>query len=77
MLKNLWYVVLDAKEVKRNKPIGVTRLSQKLVLWRDEKNQINCIYDQCCHRGASLSIGKLVENHLQCPFHGFQYDRFG
>src|SRR5665647_784619 len=77
LLKNLWYAVLDAKEVKRNKPIGVTRLSQKLVLWRDEKNQINCIYDQCCHRGASLSIGKLVENYLQCPFHGFQYDASG
>ena len=60
-VKNLWYAVLDDKEVKKNKPIGVTRLSQKLVLWRDEKNQINFIHDQYCHRGASLNKGKVVE----------------
>ena len=77
MIRDLWYAILDAKEVKRSKPIGVTRLSQKLVLWRDDKNQINCIFDQCCHRGASLSLGKVISDHLECPFHGFQYDASG
>lgn len=76
MIKNQWYAILNAKEVK-NKPIGVTRLNEKLVLWREENNQICCIFDQCCHRGASLSIGKLIHNEIECPFHGFRYDSTG
>ena len=77
MIKNQWYVVLDAKQVKKNKLLGVTRLSDKLVFWRDNQNQVHCIFDKCCHRGASLSKGKIVDNHVECPFHGFQYDASG
>lgn len=77
MIHNMWYVVLSAKEVKTNQAIGVTRLSQKLVIWRDNKNQICCIADKCCHRGASLCTGKIVDQHIQCPFHGFEYDATG
>lgn len=77
MIKNQWYAVLDSKQVKRNKLIGVTRFSEKLVFWRDNNDQVHCIFDKCCHRGASLSAGKIVHNHVECPFHGFQYDSSG
>lgn len=77
MIKNQWYAVLDSKELKKNKLIGTTRMGEKLVFWRDEDNKVNCIFDKCCHRGASLSHGKVVENHIECPFHGFQYDSSG
>lgn len=77
MIQNQWYAVLSSKQVKKNKMIGVTRLSQKLVFWRDDANEVHCIFDQCCHRGASLCTGKLVENHVECPFHGFLYDGSG
>ena len=77
MIQNQWYAVLDSKQVKKNKLIGVTRLSEKLVFWRDAENEVHCIYDKCCHRGASLCTGKLVGNHVECPFHGFLYDGSG
>jgi len=77
MIKNQWYAVLDSKQLKKNKLLGVTRLSDKLVFWRDENNEVNCIFDKCCHRGASLSAGKIIHNHVECPFHGFQYDSSG
>ena len=77
MIPNQWYAVLSSKQVKKNKLIGVTRLSEKLVFWRDEADEVHCIYDKCCHRGASLCTGTLVENHVQCPFHGFLYDGSG
>lgn len=77
MIKNQWYAVLDSKELKKNKPIGVTRFSQKLVFWRDELDNISCIFDKCCHRGASLALGKVENNHIECPFHGFKYDSSG
>lgn len=77
MIKGQWYVVLDSKQLKKNKLLGVTRLSEKLVFWRDEEGRVNCIFDKCCHRGASLSSGKLVGDHVECPFHGFRYDKSG
>ena len=77
MIKNQWYAVLDSKELKKNKLIGVTRFSEKLVLWRNENNEVNCLFDKCCHRGASLSDGKIINQRVECPFHGFQYDSTG
>lgn len=77
MIRNQWYGILDAKEVKNNKPIGVTRMGEKLVLWRSSDGTVNCIFDKCCHRGASLSEGAIIHDTVQCPFHGFAYNGSG
>lgn len=77
MIKNQWYAVLDSKQLKPGKLLGVTRCSEKLIFWRDRNNKVHCIFDKCCHRGASLSHGQIVDDHIQCPFHGFQYDPTG
>jgi len=76
MIRNQWYVVLDSKQV-RKKPIGVTRLGEKLVFWRDEAGSVNCAVDCCPHRRIALSLGEVHEGYLQCPFHGFEYDSSG
>ena len=77
MIYNMWYAVLDSKEVKKNKPFFAKRLNKNLVFWRDSNNNICCIDDKCCHRGASLSHGKICGNNVACPFHGFQFDKTG
>jgi len=76
MIKNQWYAIMESKEVK-DKPVGVIRLNEKLVLWRENSDKLNCIFDKCCHRGASLSKGIIHNNKIQCPFHGFEYDSNG
>ena len=76
MIKNQWYVVLASNEVKR-KPIGVTRLGEKLVFYRDSSGKVHCLKDRCVHRGVSLSLGQVCGDDLQCPFHGFEYDGAG
>ena len=73
MIYNQWYVILESREVTGKKPIQATRLNQVLTLWRDEKGKVCCISDKCCHRGASLSCGCLVDGKVECPFHGFQF----
>jgi phenylpropionate dioxygenase-like ring-hydroxylating dioxygenase large terminal subunit len=77
MIPNQWYVVLESKEVRRGKPIGVTRLGEKMVFWRDRQGKIVCFVDQCPHRGVAFSAGKLVGDCIQCPFHGFEFDTTG
>lgn len=76
MIKDKWYAIMNSSEVK-SKPVGVTRFNEKLVLWREDNGKLNCIYDRCCHRGASLGLGRITNNHLACPFHGFEYDGSG
>lgn len=77
MIPNQWYAVLESKEVKQGQPVGVTRMGEKLVFWRDSSGKISCLRDFCPHRGVALSAGKIIGNHLQCPFHGFEYDVTG
>ncbi len=76
MIRNQWYVVLESSEVGKN-PVGVTRLGEKLVFWRDQDNRVHAAVDRCPHRGVALSTGKILDGHLQCPFHGFEYDPTG
>jgi len=77
MIYNQWYVILESKELKKNKPLRVMRFNEQLSLWRDENNEVCCISDKCCHRGVSLSCGRIVNGKIECPFHGFLYDKSG
>jgi len=77
MIREQWYGILDSKELKGKKSIGVTRMGEKLVFWRSENGDVNCIFDKCCHRGASLSAGTVIHDKITCPFHGFAYDPCG
>lgn len=77
MIYNQWYIILESKELKKNKPLRVQRFNEHLALWRDENSNVCCIADKCCHRGVSLSCGKIINGKLECPFHGFIYDKSG
>ncbi len=76
MIRNQWYVVLETNEVG-NHPVGVTRLGEKMVFWRDQAGTVRAAVDRCPHRGVALSVGKMKDGHLQCPFHGFEFDSSG
>lgn len=77
MIRNQWYVVLDSKEVPRGKLVGVTRLGEKLVFWRDSQGKVVCLADRCPHLGASLCTGKHHGDRIACPFHAFEFDASG
>ncbi len=77
MIKNQWYAILESNEVKKGKPVGVTRMAEKLVCWRDRSGKVTVMADKCPHRGVALSIGEIKEDCIQCPFHGFEFDTSG
>ena len=76
MIPNQWYVLIESGQVK-DKPVGVTRMGEKLVFWRDDTGSVSCLRDKCPHRGVALSKGQVIEGQLECPFHGFRYDPSG
>ncbi|WP_374005881.1 Rieske 2Fe-2S domain-containing protein [Delftia lacustris] len=73
MIENsLWHPVAQAHEVV-DAPLGVQLLDQPLVLWRDPQGQVRVFVDRCPHRGARLSMGRVENGHLECPYHGWQF----
>jgi len=76
MIPKQWYVVMDSSQV-RDRPVGVVRMGEKLVFWRDNNGKLSCLRDKCAHRGVQLSKGKVLGGRLQCPFHGLEYDTAG
>jgi phenylpropionate dioxygenase-like ring-hydroxylating dioxygenase large terminal subunit len=76
MIPKQWYLVMDSTQVG-DKPVGVVRMGEKLVFWRDSSGKVSCVRDKCVHRGVQLSKGKVIGDHIQCPFHGLEYDSSG
>ncbi len=77
MIRNQWYAILESREIRRGKPVGVTRMGEKLVAWRDSRGNATVMHDLCPHRGVALSAGKLEGDCIRCPFHGFEFDPSG
>ncbi len=51
--------------------------SEPWVLFRDENGSPSCIRDQCAHRACPLSLGKVEEGRVVCPYHGWQFSGSG
>jgi phenylpropionate dioxygenase-like ring-hydroxylating dioxygenase large terminal subunit len=77
MICNQWYVILESREVGKTGLVGIERFGERLVIWRSKNGSLSCFKDVCPHRGAALSAGKIFDDTLQCPFHGFTFDHEG
>jgi phenylpropionate dioxygenase-like ring-hydroxylating dioxygenase large terminal subunit len=50
---------------------------ERAVVWTDGDGQVRAARDLCPHRRAPLSAGRVVDGHLECPYHGWAYDGTG
>jgi phenylpropionate dioxygenase-like ring-hydroxylating dioxygenase large terminal subunit len=73
---SLWHPVALTDYVL-SAPVAVTLLAQPLVLWRSADGVAHAWPDRCPHRGAQFSLGKVVNDRLECPYHGWQFDGQG
>ena len=72
-----WYAALLPREVKKGRPTVVRRFGRNWAFWRNDDGSLAAIADRCPHRGASLGQGRLIDNVLECPFHGFRFGADG
>ena len=71
-----WFIVCSSDELN-NKPLGRQLFGTPLVLFRDESRRAAALLDRCAHRNVPLSVGSVVQNQLQCAYHGWRYDGSG
>ncbi len=75
-LKNAWYVAAWSEEVEQA-PNAQTIIGEHVVLFRDTGGHVIALGDTCPHRFAPLHMGKVMGDHIQCPYHGLRFDNRG
>lgn len=68
-----WYVAARSASVRPGALHRTVVLERPLVLVRTRAGQLVALEDRCLHLGASLALGKLDDDCLVCPFHGWRY----
>jgi phenylpropionate dioxygenase-like ring-hydroxylating dioxygenase large terminal subunit len=72
-IRNRWWPVLPSRMVQTGgKPVGLTRLGEKIVLWRDHGGTIRVQADRCPHRAVPLSRGLNEGDRIRCNYHGVE-----
>lgn len=72
-----WYLAGRSAEVKAGKAHAVTIMETRLVLFRKASGELVALRDRCPHLGASLALGKVKDDCVACPFHGWTFDAAG
>ena len=75
-LRNTWYVAAWSEELGLE-PLGRKLLDREIVMFRKENGEPVAIGNMCPHRFAPLSMGKLVGDIIECPYHGLRFDSRG
>lgn len=72
-----WWALCRSQSLGSRRPLGLQRLGQRLVLWRDDAGVAHLARAGCPHRGTDLSMGRLQGGDLLCPYHGFRFGSDG
>ncbi|OAJ56545.1 hypothetical protein A6V36_33825 [Paraburkholderia ginsengiterrae] len=72
-----WYPVALSSEVERGSLIGAPFLDGRVIVYRTSDGIAHVRSAYCRHLGADLSVGRLVNDTVQCPFHFWRYDVAG
>lgn len=71
---NVWTPVAVAESLTTNAPLAVTVAGTPLVLFRGKNGAPAALLDRCPHRGVALSLGRVDQGCITCPFHGWKLE---
>jgi vanillate O-demethylase monooxygenase subunit len=76
MLRDYWYVGALAEELDRI-PLARVLLGSPVVFYRNRAGAPVALQDLCSHRRAPLSRGVVLDDEIECPYHGMRFDGGG
>jgi 5,5'-dehydrodivanillate O-demethylase len=78
LLRRYWHPVAVAGELTEEKPIKAVKiLDEELVVFRDKTGRYGLVGEHCPHRSASLAFGRVDQEGIRCPYHGWKFDGAG
>jgi len=72
-LRRCWQPVARVQDLERG-PQRAVLLGEALAVFLTESGVPAVVSDRCAHRGASLSMGEVKGEGVQCPYHGWEWD---
>ncbi len=70
-----WYPVARCEQVRKH-PVAAMLFGTPIVVFR-VAGHVASLVDRCPHRNVPLSLGRVRGPHLQCAYHGWEFDREG
>ncbi len=74
--KSEWHMVALSSDVKMNKAIARKIIGVPITVFRTKEGLV-ALYDRCPHRNYPLSKGRVVQNSIECPYHGWRFKANG
>jgi phenylpropionate dioxygenase-like ring-hydroxylating dioxygenase large terminal subunit len=76
VFRRFWYPVIEIKQLQEGAK-SFELLGEPIALWLKRDGQPVAVQDRCCHRSAKLSGGKVIDDNIRCPYHGWTYNDCG
>ncbi|CAN0450631.1 unnamed protein product, partial [Discosporangium mesarthrocarpum] len=77
ILRNIWYFGIASRDVGPGKLVHRELCGQPVVFGRTAAGEMFALRDNCPHRGAPLSAGRIKDDQVECCYHGWTFDRHG
>ncbi len=75
-LRNCWYVAGWSSELTAA-PLGRRILNEPIVLYRLSTGEPVALSGRCPHRFAPMHQGRVIDDNIQCPYHGLRFSSLG
>ena len=72
-----WFRVAASSALRPGQVLSLRYFGRDLVLFRGESGEPVLLDAHCPHLGAHLGLGRVRGDSIQCPFHGWCFDRGG
>ena len=72
-VKDIWYFAGVSGDVKPGQLTRVEIADEPITLGRKKDGSIFALRDICPHWAAPLSAGRIVEDTVECPYHGWRF----
>jgi len=74
-LRRYWMPVLQSSDLPAPDcdPFPLEIMGDKFVAFRNSRGEVGILDELCCHRQASLVMGRCEGNGIRCLFHGWKF----
>jgi phenylpropionate dioxygenase-like ring-hydroxylating dioxygenase large terminal subunit len=76
-VRNCWYVAAWSHELAVHQLFSITIINRPVLIYRKADGSLTAMADQCCHRHAPLSLGRLEGDDVRCMYHGLKFNPAG
>ncbi|MBV8594392.1 MAG: Rieske 2Fe-2S domain-containing protein, partial [Caulobacteraceae bacterium] len=75
VLRRFWQPACLSEQLPEpgSDPVKVRLLGEDLVAFRDQNGKVGVLDEYCCHRTASLLLGRVEDCGIRCIYHGWKF----